>query len=115
MTLLPDLPEMTFDRNTLTLTHTASACRLQLNALGALQLVDDKHDVIKVAFSKEWLAKRQDNSDIKNTPKPFDWTFTTAYAGTLTNAVSHVLVCAPTTQVCHVTRILCCDWLVCVT
>ena len=95
---LPDRPEMTFDRNILTLTHLQTGCRIQLNTLDALKLVDDKQDVIKVAYSADWLAKRQDNTDIKNTPKPFDWTFTTAYTGTLLDSATHRLSCTATTQ-----------------
>ena len=95
---IPDLPEMTFDRNMLTLTHVGSGCSIKLNTLDALKLVDDKQDLIKVSYSEEWLAKRQDSSHIKNTPKPFDWTFSTAYSGTLTNSPSHKLSVSTTTQ-----------------
>lgn len=82
---IPDRPEMTFDKNILTLTHDKSGCKIELNALDALKMVNDKQDVIKVAYSKEWLSKRQGNENIKNVPKPFDWTFSTEYIGTLMN------------------------------
>ena len=95
---LPDLPEMCFDRNTLTIVHPKTGCRLTLNCLDALKLVDDKHDILKVSYSKEWLGKRQGNSNIKNTPKPFDWTFSTAYSGTLLDSATHALRVTPTTQ-----------------
>ena len=95
---IPDLPEMTFDRNVLTLTHVGSGCKVLLNTLDALKLVDDKQDIIKVSYSQEWLAKRQDSSHIKNTPKPFDWTFSTAYSGTLLNSETHELSESTTTQ-----------------
>ena len=95
---IPDLPEMTFDRNTLTLTHTKSGCKVYLNTLDALKLVDDKQDLIKVSYSEEWLAKRQDSSHIKNTPKPFDWTFSTAYSGTLIDSSSHKISVTATTE-----------------
>ena len=77
------LPEMAFDRNSLTITHHRSGCKLTFNTLDALKQVDDKQDLIKVSYSEEWLSKRQDSSHIKNTPKPFDWTYTTRYTGTL--------------------------------
>ena len=92
------LPEMIFDRNTLTLIHLRTGCKLQFNTLDALKLVDDKDDLIKVSYSKEWMAKRQDSSHIKNTPKPFDWTYTTRYTGSLSPAEGYKMVERPTTE-----------------
>ena len=93
---LPDLPEMTFDRNSLTLTHSSSGCRIAFNPLEALKGVDSTRDIIKVHYAAEWQAKRSSFEPIKNTPKPFDWTFTTAYEGTLTNSGTHYWSCDDT-------------------
>lgn len=95
---IPDLPEMTFDRNSLTIVHLASGCKIELCTLDALNLVDHEHDLIKVSYADEWLAKRHDNEDIKNTPKPFDWTFTTYYNGSMINSKTHRLVPSESVQ-----------------
>ena len=38
-----------------------------------------------MAVAKEWKESRMDNADIEKVTKPFDWTFTTDYKGTITN------------------------------
>jgi len=80
---LPSLPEMVFGDNILHIEH-AAGFGIQFNALDALKLVDNKHDLMKVAVAEEWQSKRQDSEYIKEVVKPFDWTFTTDYKGTLT-------------------------------
>jgi len=80
---LPSLPEMLFGENVLQIDHVAGF-GIQFNALDALKLVDNKHDLMKVAVAEEWQSKRQDSEYIKEVIKPFDWTFTTDYKGTLT-------------------------------
>lgn len=54
---LPEIPEMTFDRNTLKITHE-EGFGLDFSALDALRLVDAKNDLMKVAVSDEWRASR---------------------------------------------------------
>jgi len=80
---LPSLPEMLFGENVLQINH-AAGFGIQFNALDALKLVDNKRDLMKVAVAEEWQSKRQDSEYIKEVIKPFDWTFTTDYKGTLT-------------------------------
>lgn len=80
---LPSLPEMVFGDNNLQIDH-AAGFGIQFNAIDALKLVDNKHDLMKVAVAEEWQSKRQDSEYIKEVIKPFDWTFTTDYRGTLT-------------------------------
>lgn len=94
---LPDLPEMTFDSNTLSLKHVTGV-RLEINCLDALKKVNATEDLLKVAFSEEWMAKRGDNKEIKNVVKPFDWTFTTSYDGTLHDSEEAKWGCEATTQ-----------------
>jgi len=53
---------------------------------------------VKVAFSEEWMAKRGDNKEIKNVVKPFDWTYTTSYDGTLRDTEGARWSCEETTQ-----------------
>ena len=54
---LPQIPEMTFDRNTLRVTHD-EGFGIEFSALDALRLVDAKNDLMKVAVSDEWRASR---------------------------------------------------------
>lgn len=80
---LPSLPEMVFGDNILQIDHSAGF-GIQFNAIDALKRVDNRHDLMKVAVAEEWQSKRQDSEYIKEVIKPFDWTFTTDYRGTLT-------------------------------
>lgn len=54
---LPSLPEMVFGENILQIDH-AAGFGIQFNALDALKLVDNKHDLMKVAVAEEWQSKR---------------------------------------------------------
>lgn len=54
---LPSLPEMVFGDNMLQIEHSAEF-GIQFNALDALKLVDNKHDLMKVAVAEEWQSKR---------------------------------------------------------
>jgi len=54
---LPSLPEMLFGENVLQIDH-AAGFGIQFNSLDALKLVDNKHDLMKVAVAEEWQSKR---------------------------------------------------------
>lgn len=94
---LPSLPEMLFGDNVLQIDH-AAGFGIQFNALDALKLVDNKHDLMKVAVADEWQSKRQDSEYIKEVIKPFDWTFTTNYRGTLTSKKEIIMKVEPTDE-----------------
>lgn len=94
---LPSLPEMVFGDNVLQIDH-AAGFGIQFNALDALKLVDNRHDLMKVAVAEEWQSKRQDSEYIKEVIKPFDWTFTTDYKGTLTGKEEIVFQVEPTKE-----------------
>lgn len=79
---LPSIPEMVFGENRLQIEHKAGF-GIQFNAIDALRHVDNKHDLMKVAVADEWQRKRQDSEYIKKVVKPFDWTYSTDYTGTL--------------------------------
>lgn len=84
---LPQWPEMIFPENTLQIQlidseNTATPCFIEFNALDALKVVDSKHPDVKVASSHEWQESRKE-STLKPVLKPFDWTFTTEYKGTV--------------------------------
>ena len=55
--VLPSLPEMVFGDNVLQIDH-AAGFGIQFNALDALKLVDNRHDLMKVAVAEEWQSKR---------------------------------------------------------
>lgn len=80
---LPSLPEMVFGDNCLRIEH-AAGFGIEFNALDALQLVDSERDLMKVAYADEWQKSRSDGEQNAVIVKPFDWTFTTDYKGTLT-------------------------------
>lgn len=77
-------PEMIFGDNYLSIEHAASGWGISFNAFDALDRVDKTGEKrLKVAYSKEWHESREDTHDIKEVVKPFDWSYTTDYKGTL--------------------------------
>jgi type 2A phosphatase activator TIP41 len=81
---LPHLPDMLFADNYLKLKHKDNF-GIEFNAYDSLKLVDPKADLIKVSVAKEWKESRADCEFIDKLVKPFDWTFTTLYKGSLTS------------------------------
>ncbi|CZT06855.1 related to TIP41-negatively regulates the TOR signaling pathway [Rhynchosporium graminicola] len=80
------VPEMIFGDNMVSIEHEASGWRLEFNAYDALDQVDktDKN-MLKVAYSQEWSSSREKTHEgIKEVVKPFDWSYTTSYKGTVT-------------------------------
>ncbi|KAF3924811.1 hypothetical protein ABW21_db0202210 [Orbilia brochopaga] len=89
-------PEMIFGNNAVSVeaaTATqgddksqAAGWKIEFNALGALDLVDKTgSDMLKVAYSAAWQKQRESmHEGIKEVVKPFDWTYSTNYRGTLT-------------------------------
>ena len=96
------VPEMIFGDNMVSIEHLESGWRLEFNAYDALDRVDktDKN-MLKVAYSKEWSSSRygprfflrkillisireKTHEGIKEIVKPFDWSYTTDYKGTIT-------------------------------
>ena len=77
-------PEMIFGDNFVTIEHPSSRWGLKFDAFGALDRVDKTGETrLKVAYSKEWQQSREDQHDIKEVIKPFDWSYTTDYKGDL--------------------------------
>ena len=81
-TLKLPLPEMVFGRSFLLLQH-ADGFGIEFNALEALKLVDDEHDLMKVPGASEWQAERKDVEEVGTVSQPYDWTYTTGYRGSL--------------------------------
>lgn len=79
-------PEMIFGDNYIAIEHAASGWGISFNALDALNRVDKTGEKrLKVAYSKEWQQSREDTHDIKEVIKPFDWSYSTDFKGTLSS------------------------------
>lgn len=77
-------PEMIFGDNYVLVEHPATGWGISFNAFHALQRVDKTgKERLEVAYSKEWQQSREDTHDIKDVVKPFDWSYSTDYRGTL--------------------------------
>ncbi|KAB0799154.1 hypothetical protein PPYR_07034 [Photinus pyralis] len=83
---LPHLPEMVFPNNVLSLIH-GSGLQIEFNALDALKLVSSVELDLKVAYAEAWKESR-DPSNLVEKIKPFDWTFSTNYNGSLSGRFS---------------------------
>lgn len=100
------VPEMIFGDNLVAIEHLKSGWRLEFNAFDALDRVEktDKN-MLQVAYSKEWSSSRyarnvatfgpsltipreKTHEGIKEIIRPFDWSYTTDYKGTVTNGKS---------------------------
>ncbi|KAF7277730.1 hypothetical protein GWI33_009277 [Rhynchophorus ferrugineus] len=78
---LPHLPEMVFPRNILTIIHPNGG-KIEFNTLDALKKVCNGKLSLQVACSQEWQESRS-SEHLEQKIKPFDWTFSTDYRGTL--------------------------------
>lgn len=75
-------PEMIFGDNFVAIEHPASQFGIKFDAFGALDRVDKTGEKrLKVSYSREWHQSREDNHDIKEVVKPFDWSYTTDVKG----------------------------------
>lgn len=72
---------MVFPNNILTLEHLSGA-KIEFNAYDALKLISNDSIDIKVSCSKTWHESR-DTANLEK-KKPFDWTFSTDYSGSMT-------------------------------
>ncbi|BAE65364.1 unnamed protein product [Aspergillus oryzae RIB40] len=78
-------PEMIFGDNFVSIQHEKSRWGINFNAFDALDRVDKTGaSMLKVAYSKEWQRSREKTHEgIKEVVKPFDWSYTTDYTGTV--------------------------------
>ncbi|XP_051793660.1 TIP41-like protein isoform X4 [Acanthochromis polyacanthus] len=79
---MPSLPEMMFGDNVLRIQHT-DGYGIEFNAIDALKRVNNMEDAVKVACAQEWQESRADTEHSKEVLRPYDWTYTTDYRGTL--------------------------------
>lgn len=83
---LHNMPDMLFNNNILKLEHYTGV-GIEFNALDALKCVKETKDPLKVAVADGWQSARADFPFAKSIVKPFDWTFTTDYRGTLLSSI----------------------------
>lgn len=100
-------PEMIFGDNYVAIEHEATGWSINFNAFDALDLVDKTGEQrLQVAHSSEWKAARctcltycrmqrwltlvreHHHEEIKEVVKPFDWSYSTDYKGTVSGAPS---------------------------
>lgn len=81
-------PEMIFGDNSVRIEHAKSGWSIDFNAFDALDRVDKTgNSALKVAYSKEWHKNREHvTEDIKEVVKPFDWSYSTNFKGTVSFA-----------------------------
>ncbi|KAM9628230.1 TIP41-like protein isoform 2-T2 [Morphnus guianensis] len=79
---MPSLPEMMFGDNILRIQHDRGF-GIEFNATDALKCVNNCQGMIKVACAEEWQESRSETEHTKEVVKPYDWTYTTDYKGTL--------------------------------
>lgn len=79
------VPEMIFGDNLVSITHIPTGWTLNFNAFDALDRVDKTdRNMLQVAYAKDWSSSREKTSaGIKEVVKPYDWSYSTDYAGTL--------------------------------
>jgi len=83
------MPDMLFNNNLLRLEHSSGA-GIEFNPLDALKLVEETQDPMRVAVADGWQSARADCMFSRSIVKPFDWTFTSTYRGTLLSAVKRL-------------------------
>ncbi|KAH6611927.1 TIP41-like family-domain-containing protein [Boeremia exigua] len=81
-------PEMIFGDNLARIEHPASGWAIEFNAFDALDRVDKTGaHMFQVAYSQAWQQNRQKQfEDIKEVVKPFDWSYSTDYRGSVPDA-----------------------------
>ncbi|KAM0274984.1 hypothetical protein ACHAQH_007674 [Verticillium albo-atrum] len=79
------IPEMIFGDNLVSLTHAPTGWSLAFNAFDALDRVDKtEKNMLQVAYARDWSSSREKTSaGIKEVVKPYDWSYSTDYEGTL--------------------------------
>lgn len=78
---LPSLPDMVFHKNRLVLEYKNGAL-LEFTPMAALKQVGNTKFDLKVACAEEWRESRSEEN-MEEKIKPFDWTFSTDYQGTM--------------------------------
>ncbi|KAL2752818.1 hypothetical protein ACRALDRAFT_2029957 [Sodiomyces alcalophilus JCM 7366] len=79
------VPEMIFGDNLVSLTHEPTGWCLRFDAFDALDRVDKTdRNMLQVAYARDWSSSRENTTaDIREVVKPYDWSYSTDYCGTL--------------------------------
>ncbi len=83
------VPDMVFGHSRILFLHRTSGKQIEFNAVDALKQVDHTpHKTLTLPYSEEWISQRQGHKEyICAKIKPYDWTFTTEYTGTLSENI----------------------------
>ncbi|XP_077360333.1 TIP41-like protein [Festucalex cinctus] len=76
------LPEMLFGDNVLRIQHN-DGFGIEFNAIDALKRINNSDDTLQVACAQQWQESRVVSEHSQEVVRPYDWTFTTDYRGTL--------------------------------
>lgn len=82
---LSGLPEMLFHDSFVRLDHKMTGVSIEFSPIDALKEVQETQDPLRVAVADGWQSARADFPFANRIHKPFDWTYTTEYKGTLVN------------------------------
>ncbi|KAK6071612.1 hypothetical protein SCUP515_07809 [Seiridium cupressi] len=79
------IPEMIFGDNLVSVAHVPSGWSISFNAHDALDAVDKTGEkMLQVSYARDWSASRElTSAGIKEVVKPFDWSYSTEYRGTV--------------------------------
>ncbi len=79
------VPEMIFGDNVVEIAHLPTGWTLRFDARDALDAVDKTdRNMLQVAYARDWSSSRERTSaGIKEVVKPYDWSYSTTYCGTL--------------------------------
>ena len=76
---------MIFGENYVRLTHLSSGWELCFNARDALDRVSKTDEgMLQVAVAEDWKKDRKHQNEVRHVVKPFDWSYSTDYRGTVT-------------------------------
>lgn len=85
---LAHLPEIIFANNKLEI-KSKNGNYINFNTFDAIKMIDNsKYPDFKVSISEAWVSTRKQFQNLKPSSKPFDWSYTTFYKGTLSENVS---------------------------
>uniref|UniRef100_A0A0N5CHQ0 TIP41-like protein n=1 Tax=Strongyloides papillosus TaxID=174720 RepID=A0A0N5CHQ0_STREA len=80
---LAHLPEIVFANNELQI-ESNDGNYINFNTFDSIKMIDNsKYPDFKVSMSDAWVATRKQYKDLKISGKPFDWSYTTFYKGTV--------------------------------
>lgn len=79
------IPEMIFGDNMVEVLHAPTGWAIRFTAPDALDAVDKtEKNMLKVAYARDWESTREGTTQkIKEVVKPYDWSYSTTYAGTV--------------------------------